>query len=199
MVIKDNQQSIHDFLELPHRAWFLEFEISDFGASLSSILELPHKMYKKDNKRIFWSFIKEFLSQCSISFILRKYTSTNNIHNNIELALIGYWEKIQMAIPLWILNELLLGFEIISAEEYSILDSEPLRWDFLGQYKQYKISSQNSQSYFVFLDDELFKDNKMFFKINNGKISISEYFNELEFFERIAQTIIPELDDFHEE
>ncbi|MFX0085007.1 MAG: hypothetical protein ACFFAU_04970 [Candidatus Hodarchaeota archaeon] len=199
MVIKDNQQSIHDFLELPHRAWLLEFEINDFGASLSSILELPQKIYKKDNKRIFWSFIKEFLSQCSISFILRKYTSPKNIHDNIELALIGYWEKIQMAIPLWILNDLLLGFEIISTEEYCILDSEPLKWDFLGQYKQYRISSQNSQSTFVFSDDELFKDNKMFFKISDSKISISEYFNELEFFERIAQTIIPELDEFHEE
>jgi hypothetical protein len=200
MAIKNNQHSIHEFLELPHRVWHLEFESNDFGASLASLLELPLKIYEKDNKRIFWSFIKEFLSQCSISFILREYTSDENMHNNIELALIGYWENKQMAIPLWILKDILIGFEIISSEEFSFLDSEPLKWNPSQQSSglQGKFPQTKGTKIIVF-DDEIFKESKIFFKINKGEISVSEHFNELEFFHRIAQTIIPELDELEEE
>ena len=117
-----SSQSIHDYMDFPHRIWTVEFEISDFGASLTSLLELPLQIYILDSKSFFWSFMKQFLQNCQISFILRKYDSADDC---IELALIGFWETKQIAIPLWILNENLLGFEIITLN-FTILDSETL-------------------------------------------------------------------------
>jgi len=196
---QSNQLSIHDYLDLPHKTWFVEFEISDFGASLPLILELPPKIYEQDNKMIFWSFSKEFLLKCKIGFILRKYTSHNDFHEDIELALIGGWENNQIAIPLWILHDVLLGFEVITANTYLVLDSESLQWNSPYSDRQSECDSQNKQCNVEMYDSELFQNRKLNFKINNGRISLSEHYNELEFFERIAQAVIPELDESTDE
>ncbi len=196
---QSNQLSIHDYLDLPHRTWFVEFEISDFGASLPSILELPPKIYELDKKMIFWSFLKEFLLKCKIGFILRKYTSHTDTHEDIELALLGGWENKQIAIPLWILQDVLLGFEVITPKTFLVLDSEPLKWNSPVLNKQSRCISQNKQCNLEMYDSDLFQNRKLNFKINRGRISLSEHYNELEFFERIAQTLIPELHETPDE
>ncbi len=189
-----SSQSIHDYLDFPHRIWTVEFDISDFGASLTSLLELPLQIYSMDCKTFFWSFMKQFLQNCQISFILRKYDSVDEC---IELALIGFWENQQIAIPLWILNENLLGFEIITLN-FTILDSETLFWNSPSLSSNQSMLSLINNEKEVILAEDIFENNKIYFKISNAEITLSD-FNELEFFERIAQTIIPELDENEKE
>ena len=129
---KLKQLSIHEYLGLGHQAkkWFLEFEVGDFGASITNLLELPLNIYETRRKSFFLAFISSFLQKCEISFILRKLNLRDSKFDRIELALLGYWEKRQYAIPLWIMKDLLLGFEVIPNEYFEILDSEPLTWSY---------------------------------------------------------------------
>lgn len=196
---QSKQQSIHEYLDLPHRAWNVEFEISDFGASLVSLLELPRKIVEMDKKTIFWSFLKRFLQGCEISFILRNYNSNDTNHESIELALIGYWETQQIAIPLWILNDLLLGFEIISTEKFIVLDSEPLNWKSSLPTSIQTSISHTTEKETLIITEKTFLNDKIYFQIKYSDITISEHFDEIQFFDRIAQTIIPELDGNEED
>jgi hypothetical protein len=141
--------------------------------------------------------MKQFIQNCEISFILRKYNSSEE--ECIELALIGLWENQQIAIPLWILNEKLLGFEIILPSKFSILDSEPLIWNSPSLRSNQTNFSQISEEKVTILAEDIFKNDKIFFKIYRNEISISEHYNEVDFFERIASIIIPELDEIEEE
>lgn len=193
--IKQRQQSIHEYLDLGHRAWFLEFDVGDFGA-ISRLLELPQNIYETRKKTFFLAFMNSFLQRCAISFILRKPNPHNSKFDRIELALLGYWEKRQFTIPLWIMNDLLLGFEIIPDEHFEILDSEPLTWS-PGKIetKNQKISVSLTESKLVILDDDFFQGHKIYFKLEGSTINVSRYFNELEFFDRISRTNIPEIDE----
>ena len=83
--------------------------------------------------------MNSFLQKCAISFILRKPNLEDSKFDRIELALLGYWEKRQYAIPLWIMKDLLLGFDVISDDHFEILDSEPLTWS-QGKIDNQKIS-----------------------------------------------------------
>ncbi|MCK4847917.1 MAG: hypothetical protein KAT16_02720, partial [Candidatus Heimdallarchaeota archaeon] len=95
-------QSIHNYLDLHHRPWFVELEVKDFGASISSLLDLPISVYNTQAKDFFLAFIDEFLKKCSISFVLRDI-------GHIDLAITGYWKMKRIAIPLWIMNDTLIG------------------------------------------------------------------------------------------
>lgn len=191
------QLSIHDYLGLGYQAkvWFLEFEVGDFGASITNLLELPQEIYETRKKTFFLAFLNSFLQRCEISFILRKPNLVDSKFDQIELALLGYWEKRHYAIPLWIIKDLLLGFEVIPNEQFEILDSEPLTWS------QGKIEPKNQKdlclgdSNLVILNDEFFQDQKIYFKLEGSTINVSRYFNELEFFDRIARAKIPEIDE----
>ena len=136
------QQSINDYLDLRHRIWFVELEIGDFGASVANLLELPQEIYDLRIKENFWAFLRLFLQNCEISFIFRPFYLNNSNPDRVELALLGYWENKQFAIPLWIMKDLLLGFEIISSDNFIILDSEPFNWSPPVSLEKEKIYSQ---------------------------------------------------------
>ena len=120
-----NVQSIHNYLDLFHRPWYVEFGCEDFGASLSSLLELPISIYNHQAKGFFLKFLDIFLRKCSISFILRNPSTSCYI----DLALTGFWNMKEIAIPLWILDDTLIGFETIQEEgQFTVLDSFPLYW-----------------------------------------------------------------------
>ncbi|UCG89538.1 MAG: hypothetical protein JSU57_03435 [Candidatus Heimdallarchaeota archaeon] len=195
------QLSIHEYLDLGNHAkkWFLEFEVGDFGASITKLLELPQKIYDTRRKTFFLAFISSFFQRCEVSFILRKPNLFDSNFDRIDLALLGYWEKRQYAIPLWIMNDLLLGFEVISNEYFEILDSEPLTW-FHGilSAKNQKNSSPITEANLVMLSDDFFQGQKIYFKLEGSTINVSRYFNELEFFDRIARAKIPEIDELDE-
>jgi hypothetical protein len=194
---KLKQLSIHDYLGLGHQSkiWFMEFAISDFDASLSKLLELPQEIYQTRKRTFFLAFMNSFLQRCEIGFILRNLDSKVE---QIELALLGYWEESYYAIPLWIMNDLLLGFEVIPYEQFKILDSELLTWpqrknDITNQ----KLSLRSTESNLIILDDDFFQrqNQKIYFKLQGSTINLSRYFNELELFDRIARTKIPEIDE----
>jgi hypothetical protein len=190
------QFSINDYLGLRYQAkvWFLEFEVDDFGASITKLLELPQEIYQARKKTFFLSFMNSFLQRCEISFILRKPTLDDSKFDRIELALLGHWEDSQFAIPLWIMKDLLLGFEIIPNEHFDVLDSEPLTW-FQGKIN-FKTSKPNStESNFIILNDDFFQGHKIYFKLEGNTLNVSRYFNELDFFDRIARANIPEIDE----
>lgn len=193
---KSELQSIHDYLGLGHRGWYVEFEIGDFRTSLTSLLEIPQEIYKKQAKDFFWSFIQLFLQKCEISFILRQPCPADSRSDRVDLALLGYWENKRFAIPLWIINDLFLGFEIVPAENFTILDSEPIIWSQLVSMRERVVNSlYNDNSSYIFLNDGIFQGQKIYFKLEGGQIVVSKYYNELKFFERIAQTDIPEIDE----
>ncbi|MFX0050170.1 MAG: hypothetical protein ACFFAJ_06305 [Candidatus Hodarchaeota archaeon] len=188
------QQSINDYLDLTNKIWFVEFEVTDFGASLSKILELPLAIYNKNVKAHFWAFLKVFLQKCEIGFILKQSINDNPGLETINLALIGYWEEKQYAIPLWILKDILFGFEIITTDSFLILDSELQYWTQPTLISNNnKLKDENSS--LVLLGEDFFIGQKIYLKLDKGQIYVSDYFNDLEFFKRIAQTEIPELDE----
>lgn len=192
------QFSIHDYLGLGHqtKTWFLEFEVGDFEASIAKLLQLPQEIYQSRKKTFFLAFMNSFLQSCEVSFILRKPSLDDPKFDRIELALLGSWEEKQHAIPLWTLKDILLGFEVISSEKFEILDSEPLTWLHqktpTSKHKHFPPSEPD----LVILDDNFFQGEKIYFKLEGGTISVSRYFNELEFFDRIARASIPEIDEF---
>ena len=189
-----HQRSINNYLNLSYRTWIIELEIGDFGASIANLLELPLKIYESNAKAHFWTFLQIFLRKCEIGFILKQSKGRFSSSDTINLALIGYWEDKRYAIPLWFLNELLLGFEIIHTDECSILDSEPLSCNLETNFYTNEISKLDKIPEILLFEDDLFQGKKIFLKINKGNISVSEYFDELGFLERIAQTEIPEID-----
>ena len=189
--MKNNQKSIHEYLDLSHRAWFLEFEMRDFGPSVIKLLELPQEIYQTRQKAFFLAFLNSFLQRCAISFILRKSNLKDSEFDRIELALLGYWEGRQYAIPLWILKDLLLGFDIIADSYFEILDSEPLAW---SQGKNDAVN-QRIPTELAFLTDDFFQGEKVYFKLEGSSISVTRYFNELELLDRIARAKIPEIDE----
>lgn len=89
----------------------------------------------------------------------------------------------------------MLGFEVISSQEYDVLSSEELEWDKSTTVHHYndtpELECQNS----LIMDKSLFTGNKIFFQIYSGEISIANAFNELDFFRRISHTEIPDFDD----
>ncbi|MFX0205935.1 MAG: hypothetical protein ACFFDT_08100 [Candidatus Hodarchaeota archaeon] len=188
------QQSINDYLDLTNKVWLVEFEVTDFGASLSKILELPLTIYKENVKAHFWAFLKVFLQKCEIGFILKQSIIKSSNLGTINLALIGYWEEKQYAIPLWILKDILLGFEIIASDSFLILDSEPHYWSQPILISN-KIKPIDENSSLILFSEDIFIGQKIYFKLDKGQIFVSDYFNELEFFKRIAQTEIPDLDE----
>ncbi|MHA2243518.1 MAG: hypothetical protein ACXADY_00980 [Candidatus Hodarchaeales archaeon] len=194
---KFRQQSINDYLGLRHRAWFVEFEIGDFGASIANLFELPQEIFETRAKIFFWDFLKVFLLKSEIGFILRHPKPNDSNFDTVDLALIGCWDNRQFAIPLWIIKDLLLGFEIIPAENFTVLDSEPLNWSqmILADCNKNNSSSNEKPDLFI-LNDDFFQGQKIYFKLEGGRIVVSKYFNELDFFDRIAKTIIPEIDEF---
>jgi len=111
----------------------------------------------------------------------------------VNLALIGQWEGKCYAIPLWILRDLLLGFEVIASELFTILDSEEIYWPSIRFFNN---STQKKDcSYVVFLEEDIFHDQKVFLQLKKNQITLSKYYDEIGFFELIARTKIPELDD----
>ncbi|MHA1967666.1 MAG: hypothetical protein ACW964_07685 [Candidatus Hodarchaeales archaeon] len=51
---KQTQSLVYDYLGFPYRNWHVEFESSDFGASLTEILELPLKVNEMNANLHFW-------------------------------------------------------------------------------------------------------------------------------------------------
>ncbi|MHA1946986.1 MAG: hypothetical protein ACXAC6_13495 [Candidatus Hodarchaeales archaeon] len=187
-------QSIHKYLDLFHRPWYVEFGCEDFGASLSSLLELPISILNTQEKDFFLGFLNTFLEKCSISFILRD--PSNLCH--IDLALTGFWNKNKIAIPLWILDESLIGFEIIQAEgQYQIIDSFPLYWKTPVTQQTSKGLARAETKELIALDTDIFCGNTIYFRIEQNSIMIASTNpqDDLKFFERIASAVIPEIDD----
>ncbi len=192
---KKTNVTIQDYLELFDKAWMVEFDVNDFGASLSALLELPIQIYSSQAHDFFLKFIDELLRSASISFVKRKLKISDKM--NIELALVGNWNNIQLAIPLWILNDVLFGFEIISEEEYEILDSFQLKWIYSDFCRNRQQRISDKEICFSTLSNSLFNKNTIYFGIHHSTISIANhnFSSELAFFERIANTFIPEIDD----
>ncbi len=188
------QQSIQDYLRLTDKSWVVEFEIFDFGASLTSFLELPPVIYALNPKAHFWAFMENFLKYCEIGFIRRTPEPSSDEH--MEMALVGWCNNEQVAIPLWILHERLLGFEVIASSEFDILDSIPLKWitnDLPEQSNQYFLPMTSDE---FIIQEDFFLKSKLFLRIDENQIFLSVEIDEEEFFKRIAETDIPELDDF---
>ncbi|WP_455463170.1 hypothetical protein [Candidatus Hodarchaeum mangrovi] len=191
--MKDKQDSIQEFLDLNHKIWIVEFDSTDFISSLPQILEIPSKIFRQKAIEYLWTFLQKFLQNSTIAFILRSDDSTkDNLASQVDLALIGYWNNKYYGIPLWIMQDLLLGFEIIEEEKFIILDKESLF--FIDSSNDYKTSFNDNET-LIIVEENIFKKQKMFLEINNKNILITEYFNELDFFERIARTVIPEIDN----
>jgi len=184
-------QSIHNYLDLFHRPWHVEFEVKDFGASISSLFELPISVYNNQAKDFFLAFIDKVLHKCSISFILRD-------PGHIDLAITGYWKMNKIAIPLWIMNDTLIGFEIIPEDsQYQILDSFPLHWTNPVIQQTSNIVPRSETNEKIILDSDIFCGDTIYLKIEQNIIMIAniDALNDLKFFERIASVVIPEIDD----
>ena len=191
-------KSIQEFLHLSERSWFVEFDLSDFGASLCALFELPFSIYHSQGKAFFWTFVDQFLQRSAIGFILNnKLNNDLNQEPKIDLAFIGHWENRELAIPLWIMSDILVGFEILSDGQYFVLDAFPLSWQspFLPKLKNNSPKDDNAEIYV--LNDKIFQEKTLYLKITGGNIFVSDFnrIDELKFFERIATTIIPEIDD----
>ena len=180
-------QSIRDYLNLDLHSWLVEFDVSDFGASLSTLFELPLAVYLSQAKDFFWNFLSHFFTDCSISFILR------TDQDIVDLALLGRWKNQNLAIPLWIMNDTLIGFEILPSVNYSVIDSYPLNFE--SPFTQ--ISQDTKNVKVSVLNDELHDGNMVYLKIINNSLILSDYqqIDELAFFERIASMVIPEIDE----
>ncbi|MHA2248416.1 MAG: hypothetical protein ACXADY_25940 [Candidatus Hodarchaeales archaeon] len=186
--------TINEYLDLGQRIWHIEFALSDFKTeNIAKLLNIPTSIYNTNPKTNFWAFLKVFLRECEIAFINRRYPKGIGIsRENEEIALLGYWENKEMAIPLWIIDDLLLGFEVISDEEYQVLSSEPLNWVYPLTHEDISFIAGNGV---VSLDEDIYRNRKIFFELKRTFISLSA-FNELEIFERIANVDLPEVDDF---
>ncbi|PWI47229.1 hypothetical protein CEE45_12600 [Candidatus Heimdallarchaeota archaeon B3_Heim] len=180
-------QSIRDYLNLDLHSWLVEFDVSDFGASLSTLFELPLPVYLSQAKGFFWNFLSHFFTDCSISFILRTDQDT------VDLAFLGRWKNQKLAIPLWIMDDTLIGFEILSAANYSMIDSYLLTFE--SPFT--KISQDTKNTEVSILDNDLYHGNMLYLKIMNNSIILSDYqqIDELAFFERITSVVIPEIDE----
>jgi hypothetical protein len=178
-----NQQSVTNYLNLGHRIWFVELEKADFRTIITKILEIPQEIYDSKKTECFWAFLKPFLQTCEIGFIRRSSPT------RIELALLGYWQNKQYTIPLWMIRDLLLGFEIISTKDFTILDSEPLSW---SPFVKSRDLNQGEKVEFLIQEEDLLYGNKIFLKIENSQINVSEYSSAFNFFNRIAQTDFPD-------
>jgi hypothetical protein len=112
--------------------------------------------------------------------------------------LTGFWNTKKIAIPLWILNDTLIGFEIIQAEsQYQIIDSFPLYWKTpVSQQISKELARSETNEFFV-LDTDIFCGDTIYLKIERKSIMIANKNpqDDLKFFERIASTVIPEIDD----
>ena len=186
-----NTQSIHSYLDLLHRPWYVEFGCEDFGASLSSLLELPISVYNNQAKDFFLAFLDKVLQKCSISFILRD-------PGHIDLAITGYWKKKKIAIPLWIMNNTLIGFEVISEEhQFKILDSFTLHWKNPIIQQTNKIVTKTETNINFVLENDIFCGDMIYLKIEGSRLMIAnkDRSDDLKFFERIASAVIPEIDD----
>lgn len=171
-------KSIANYLDLEQCIWYVELEVADFKAIIAELLELPQNIYELKPNEFFWAFLKHFLEQPSIGFILRPNPP------RVDLALLGYWQNKRFAIPLWIIRDLLLGFEVISSEFFSILDSEPIRW---SSFKKLDSISQDDRVELI-QEENLLYGKKIFLKIEKSKISVTESPKAFEFLFRIAQT-----------
>jgi len=191
--MNDTQDSIQEFLDLNHKIWIVEFDATDFQSSLPQLLEIPSTIFQQKAIEYLWTFLQEFLQNTAIAFILRPIDSEkDNLVSQADLALIGHWNNKNYSIPLWTMQDLLLGFEIIEEESFVILDEEPLL--FIDILKKYQPSFEDNETLIV-LEENIFKNQKIFLEINDRIIFITEYFNELDFFDRIARTVIPEIDN----
>ncbi|MHA1994596.1 MAG: hypothetical protein ACW97Z_08660 [Candidatus Hodarchaeales archaeon] len=182
--------SIRDYLKLDLHSWMVEFDVSDFGASLSTLFELPLPIYLSQAKDFFWKFIIHFFQDCSISFIQRDH------QDSINLALIGHWKNKKLAIPLWIMNDTLIGFEILPDGIYSVLDSFSLNFE--SPFNHLTPNAKNKD--FLVFDNEVYYGNTLYLKIINDSLILSDFhqIDELAFFKRIASTVLPEIDEvFH--
>ncbi|MHA2224702.1 MAG: hypothetical protein ACXAC8_05835 [Candidatus Hodarchaeales archaeon] len=192
--IKNQQQTVVEYLDLNLREWILEFELSDFEASVANLLQIPRKIFASNAKSHFWAFLQVFLQNCEIGFILQQSNSKKNHENVIDLALIGYWEKEQYVIPLWILKDLLLGFEILPVKDILILDSKKINCT-TSVLTDEELSLEDNQTlYLMVFCNDFFHKQKIYFKLEKNQISLLNYSREIEFFQRIAQAFIPELD-----
>jgi hypothetical protein len=203
---KVSNKSIQEYLHLYERAWFVEFDLSDFGhlsdsgASLSTLFELPPSIYHSQAKAFFWTFIDQFLQRSAIGFILNNKSSGNIVQETkIDLAIIGHWNNKEYAIPLWIMNDILIGFEILSKEYFAIIDAFSLNWQSPSYPGGSLKNSDDDKTEIYVLNSDLFQNNILYLKIAGGNIFVSDFNKneELKFFERIASTIIPELDDIN--
>ncbi len=182
------EQSISDFLDLTQKIWFIEFESADFGSSLVNILELPLIMYQTNSINHFWSFLSKFLLNCEIAFISKDSKS-------IDIALIGICNDEPIGIPLWIMDDILLGFEVKSIKNYIILDRLPLKWYPPTIITGSKQNLHKKDATSIILSDGLFQKKKIYLKIENNQIFISEYLTDQEVFERIVNVDIPDSND----
>ena len=184
-------QSIHNYLELLHRQWYVELDVRDFRASISSLLQLPIPVYDNQARDFFLTFLNNLLLKCSICFIQRET-------GHIDLALIGNWNTQQLAIPLWIINDELMGFDFLPInEKYEILDSFPLIWKNPIEEITTNPQTRTIKTESFVIDNDLFISNTVNLRIEMNSIVIANTnpIDELKFFERIASTIIPEIDD----
>ena len=190
--MKNRQESIQEFLDLNQKIWIVEFDAVDFKSTLPQLFEIPESIFHQNAIEYLWTFLQEFLQNSSIAFILRSGCSVkDNLASQVDLALVGYWDNYNYAIPLWTLQDLLLGFEIIEKKNFVILDEEPLL--FIDRLNKNQLSFKDNKTYIIF-EENVFRKEKIFLEINNKNIFITEYFNELDFFERVARTSIPEID-----
>ncbi|MHA1975218.1 MAG: hypothetical protein ACTSW1_19685 [Candidatus Hodarchaeales archaeon] len=192
---KDTYQvSVNEFLNLNTRNWTIELDARDFTLTLSKLMEIPLKIYKKSYKDYLLQFLRLFLEEARISFILRHNEGKHKpMEPHIDLAIVGCCENKKCAIPLWVMHDLLIGFEILKNEDYTILDSENLNYKTFHDNINFNNSSYHNT--LIEFEDEFFQGSKLCLEINNGEVWFSKYFNDTLFLERIANTPIPELDD----
>ena len=187
-------QSIHKYLNLFYRPWYVELGCEDFGASISSLLELPISIYNDQAKEFFLVFLEDFLHKCAISFILKDPSNLCYV----DLAFTGFWNMKRIAIPLWILNDTLIGFDIIQDEgQFQILDSFPLHWQTQVTQQTSKIHDRSETGEKIVLDVDIFCGKTIYLKIEQHSIMITNInpLDDLKFFERIASAFIPEIDN----
>ena len=99
------------------------------------------------------------------------------------------------------MNDILIGFEIISSDFYHILDSSPLQWHSPYLFDQGSNTFTNDSDDVYVINSNIFTGTNLYIKIAYGNIFISNFNqeDEINFFERIASTVIPEIDEFNQE
>lgn len=179
-----------DHLDLRHHTWQLEMDVHDFDEDqIANILSLPITIFKNNQLEFFWNLLQQVLINCSLSLIQK----TSSI-SAPEMALVGTVNRKRVAIPLWILKEsTLLGFEVLSEDQFSEEKQTPLAW----VDAPIQISVPHTEPGILTVSGDLFFGNKIFLTIQRDQISVaSDLMTEMELFSRITQTEIPELDQF---